>query len=131
VVTPKPAELVRLLAKAEMVEMRGLVMAAFALSACDQSSSNNAMSKRALKQTTFSKRSAQEVRIGWAYMDSRRVITLRLYFDEMLNGKHIIGDGTFVHKPGDEEYNEVLEHLGPIHPGESVAVYPFPEPKRP
>jgi hypothetical protein len=38
-----------------------------------------------------------------------------------------IGDAMVVYKPGDPKYQETLEHLGGMKPGEEKSVPPWPE----
>lgn len=61
--------------------------------------------------------------IGAAEMDRKRVITLYLsaFTPDMVT------EAVLVYKPGDPRYEYVLKHIGPIKPGESKAVYPFPK----
>lgn len=52
--------------------------------------------------------------------------TIRLYLRaEFADGT--IGDGVLVYSPGHKDYAPVLNHLGPLKPGESCAVRPFPD----
>lgn len=37
------------------------------------------------------------------------------------------GEGRFTYKPGDRNYDAVLEHLGSLVPGQSVPVLPWPD----
>ena len=38
-----------------------------------------------------------------------------------------IGDGLLTYSPGHERYQEILNHLGGLKPGESKLVPPFPQ----
>ena len=38
-----------------------------------------------------------------------------------------VGQGFFTYAPGDEEYDEVLEHIGGLKPGENKPVPPWPD----
>jgi len=39
----------------------------------------------------------------------------------------LIGDSLVVYQPTDPRYRAILAHLGPIRPGESVPVRPWPD----
>lgn len=40
-------------------------------------------------------------------------------------GSHTIGDGTVEYAPNNPHYQEVLQHLGGLHPGETKSVPPW------
>lgn len=103
------------------------MLAGIALCACGQSNGSQAVNEQVSNQVRVSEAYAQEAPIGSAYMDSGRVITLWLRVDETLKGKPIMGDGELVYRPGDDKYDYVLKHLGPMQPCESAPVYPFPD----
>jgi hypothetical protein len=64
--------------------------------------------------------------IGVAEMKADRTIVLRLRA-ELPDGA--VGEGYFVHPPSDPEYQKILDHIGPLSPGQSVPVPPWPEEK--
>ena len=59
--------------------------------------------------------------IGTAQMKPDGTIILNLRAE----GEGIIGDAQFIYPPTHEEYQEVLEHLGGMSPGEEKAVPPW------
>jgi hypothetical protein len=59
--------------------------------------------------------------IGVAHMDEDRVITLRLR--SLPPGP--IGEGQFRYAPNDPAYDEIIQHLGGIEPGEWKPVRPW------
>lgn len=67
---------------------------------------------------------ATEDYIGTATMADDGTITLHL-FAEGPNGE--IGEGTFDYPPDDDQYQYILDHVGPLEPGQTVSVLPFPE----
>lgn len=56
-------------------------------------------------------------------MESDGTIVLRLSH----HGEGIVADGQVTYKPGDEHYQEVLQHLGGLKPGETKPVAPWPD----
>ena len=64
--------------------------------------------------------------IGSAEMKTDRTIVLQLRAE---SSDGLIGDGYFVYPPRHPEYDRVLEHVGPLKPGQSAHVRPWPEPK--
>jgi hypothetical protein len=67
---------------------------------------------------------AEPESIGSATIDAAGVITLNLRAE----GPGVIGDAQFTYRPGDPDYAEVLRHIGPIRPGETRPVRPWPQP---
>ncbi len=63
--------------------------------------------------------------IGSASMDKDRTIYLQLRA-EGPNGE--LGDAMFTYRPGDPKYQEIIDHVGGLAPGESKPVPPWPEP---
>lgn len=61
--------------------------------------------------------------IGSATMSADRTITLQLRAED---GRGSVGDGTLVYKPGSRDYEEVLDHVGGLRPGETKPVPPWP-----
>lgn len=61
--------------------------------------------------------------IGVAAMAADGVITLRLRADE--HGR--VGEGLLIYRPGDKDYQMVLDHLGGLKPGEIKPVAPWPD----
>lgn len=66
--------------------------------------------------------SSPPAQIGGANMDKDGTIHLHLSFEDG-NG---IGEGYFTYKKTDKDYKYILNHIGPIKPGQGKAVYAFP-----
>ena len=64
-----------------------------------------------------------EKSIGEASMLQDGTIILQLRAE----GESVIGDAMFTFSPDDERYNEILEHIKPISPGERKPVPPWPD----
>ena len=62
--------------------------------------------------------------IGSASMDQARTIFLQLRA-EGPNGE--VGDAMFTYKPGDPKYQEIIDHVGGLAPGQSKPVPPWPQ----
>jgi hypothetical protein len=62
--------------------------------------------------------------IGVATMGTDRTITLRL---RAVGPDGLEGEGFFVYPPSHEQYQDVLDHLGGLEPGQSKPVPPFPD----
>ena len=62
--------------------------------------------------------------IGEATMDEDRVITLRLRAE---GPGGAVGHGMLTYAPDHPEYEQILEHLGGLEPGEEKPVRPFPD----
>ena len=62
--------------------------------------------------------------IGFVNMEADGTLVLNL--NAALDGK-AVGHGYFRYPPGHPEYEEVLRHVGPIKPGASKPVRPWPE----
>jgi hypothetical protein len=61
--------------------------------------------------------------IGSATMAADGTITL----DLMARGdRGQVGEARFVYRPGDKDYQSILDHVGPLKPGESKPVRPWP-----
>lgn len=60
--------------------------------------------------------------IGVATMDASETLFLQLRAE---SEDGAVGDAMLVYKKGDPEYQEVLAHVGPIRPGETVSVRPW------
>jgi hypothetical protein len=56
--------------------------------------------------------------IGTARIDVEGTLKLMLRLDQ----GGMIGDGVVTYKKGSPHYQEVLDHIGPIKPGEQVPV---------
>lgn len=61
--------------------------------------------------------------IGQATMNEDGTIVLQLRAEA---GDGTVGDALVTYAPGDAGYNEVLEHLGGLAPGQSKPVPPWP-----
>jgi hypothetical protein len=61
-------------------------------------------------------------RIGSATMSADRTITLQLRAED---GRGSIGDGILVYKPSSRDYEEVLDQIGGLKPGETKPVPPW------
>jgi hypothetical protein len=67
---------------------------------------------------------SQDCVIGSATMRPDRSIFMMLRAD----GKDgLVGDAAFEYKPGDPEYGKMLQHIGPIEPGQDKAVPCWPQ----
>jgi hypothetical protein len=79
----------------------------------------------ALTLTTAGCASQPPVRqsIGTATMSQDGTLTLDLV---ARSSRGAGGEGRVVYKPGDPDYKAVLEHVGPIKPGETKPVAPWP-----
>ena len=62
--------------------------------------------------------------IGTATMEDDGTIVLRLRAELPSGG---VGEGVLEYPPDDPQYQEILDHIGDINPGETVDVLPFPE----
>jgi hypothetical protein len=62
--------------------------------------------------------------IGIATMKEDGTIVLRLRAE---SDDGAIGEALFTYAPDDEQYDEILTHLGGLEPGESKAVPPWPD----
>lgn len=62
--------------------------------------------------------------IGSASMDQNRVLILQLRA-EGPNGE--LGDAMFTYKPGEPKYQEIIDHVGGLQPGESKPMPPWPK----
>ncbi len=71
---------------------------------------------------------AEWTSLGAAEMKLDRTIVLRLRAETSDGAR---GEGYFVYQPSDPEYLKVLEHVGPLAPGQSVGVRPWPDKERP
>lgn len=65
-----------------------------------------------------------EASVGVAEMKIDRTIVLRLR-GELPGGG--FGEGYFVYPPSDPDYQMILDHVGPLSPGQSVSVRPWPD----
>lgn len=65
--------------------------------------------------------------IGTATIAADGTIVLSLRSQD---GAGMIAEGLFSYAPGDPNYTVVLCHIGPISPGETVRVRPFPDERR-
>ena len=61
--------------------------------------------------------------IGMASMDEKRTITLKLRAED---GTGIQGNAQFTYPLGHERYQEMIDHLGGLNPGEQKLVPPWP-----
>lgn len=64
-----------------------------------------------------------EESIGTASIDNDGTIYLRL----ISKGPGPEGVGYFSYKPNDPNYEKILAHVGPLTPGETRAVKPWPD----
>jgi hypothetical protein len=64
--------------------------------------------------------------VAWLEPDGTLVMQLRAE----TAGK-AVGDALLRYKPDDLEYGRMLEHVGPLKPGERKPVPPWPEAKAP
>ena len=62
--------------------------------------------------------------IGVATIDAAGVIVLRL---TARGPNGVTGEGTLRYAPSDPGYKDVAAHIGPIRPGQTVAVCPWPD----
>jgi hypothetical protein len=62
--------------------------------------------------------------IGSATMDQAGTIFLQLRA-EGPNG--LVGDAMFTYKKGDPKYQEIIDHVGGLEPGQSKPVPPWPQ----
>lgn len=62
--------------------------------------------------------------IGSATMTENRSIILDLRAE---GEQGEVGISQLVYAPSDPHYNEVLRHIGPLQPGQSVHVVPWPD----
>lgn len=62
--------------------------------------------------------------IGAATMTDDRVIQLQLRAE---GPGGLVGDGFFSYPPDHPRYQEILDHVGGLNPGESKPVPPFPD----
>ena len=74
------------------------------------------------------RRASDAPSIGSAEMKTDRSIVLRLRA-ETADGA--VGEGYFVYPIGHPEYQKILQHVGPLAPGQSVSVRPWPDEKKP
>lgn len=65
----------------------------------------------------------QEQFIGVATMEEDGTIVLRLR--AKTGGR--MGEGLLTYPPTHPEYKKILSHIGPIHPGTTVPVKPWPD----
>lgn len=65
---------------------------------------------------------SEEEYIGTAWMEPDGTITMQLRAE----GPGVVGMGTLTYPTSHPNYAEVLAHLGPMKPGDEVAVRPFP-----
>lgn len=62
--------------------------------------------------------------IGVATVDAAGVIVLRLTAH---GAEGMTGEGTLRYAPSDPYYPDVAAHIGPVRPGQAVAVCPWPD----
>lgn len=74
--------------------------------------------------TADSSASIGSASIGSASMDQARTIFLQLRA-EGPNGE--VGDAMFTYKPGDPKYQEIIDHVGGLAPGQSKPMPPWPQ----
>ena len=60
--------------------------------------------------------------IGMAKMKEDGTLVL----DLRATGPSIVGNGQVIYKVGDKNYNDVIQHIGKISPGEEKPVLPWP-----
>jgi len=82
----------------------------------------------ALPSTRDAAKETQSESIGTATMKADRTIILQLRAT-LPDGA--FGEGYFEYPQGHAEYRKILEHVGPISPGQSALVPPWPETKKP
>ena len=68
-------------------------------------------------------RPAQSASIGSATMKEDGTIVLQLRAE----GPGALGDSMLIYPPNDPDYAKILQHIGPMRPGETKNVAPWPE----
>lgn len=66
-----------------------------------------------------------EASIGSARMEADGTLVLMLRAE---GPGGLRGDARFVYPPGHPKYGDILKHVGPLSPGESKPVPPWPQP---
>ena len=66
----------------------------------------------------------EKANVGYAEMTSDGVITLHLIGK---TDSGIIAHAVETHRPSDPEYEEIIQHIGGMKPGEKKAVPPWPD----
>jgi hypothetical protein len=69
-------------------------------------------------------RKSEPATIGTAEMTADGTIVLRLRAEFSGGGS---GEGQLVYPPTHPDYKKILEHIGPIAPGQTVLVRPWPD----
>jgi hypothetical protein len=64
--------------------------------------------------------------IGTAQMDADGTIVLHL----RASSGGMVGHSIMTYAPDNPQYGEILDHVGPLKPGESKAVRPWPDPPK-
>lgn len=64
--------------------------------------------------------------IGTAQMDAEGKIVLHL----RASGGGMVGHSIMTYARDDPQYGEILDHVGPLAPGESKPVRPWPDPSK-
>lgn len=81
----------------------------------------------ALPSTPHAEKETPSESIGIATMKADRTVVLQLRAT-LPDGA--IGEGYFEYPQGHSEYRKILEHVGPLSPGQSAPVRPWPEEKK-
>ncbi|MDZ4832749.1 MAG: hypothetical protein SGJ27_02995 [Candidatus Melainabacteria bacterium] len=68
--------------------------------------------------------SAEEEYIGECIIEEDGTLILRM---RAVGPRGMIGSGTMTYRTDHPNYAEVLQHIGPIKPGENKPVRPFPD----
>jgi hypothetical protein len=102
---------------------RPILLVAAGLSACTPSSNPPIKAQ----PVDAGAASAAPKSIGAARMLADGTITLQLRAEDPASGA--IGDAFFTYPPTHPEYQKILEHLGPMKPGDQRPVPPWPEKK--
>lgn len=78
----------------------------------------------AVQSQVAEKKEKAEESIGVATMKDDGTIVLRL---RAKSPSGALGEGTLTYPPTHPEYRNILSHIGPIRPGQSVSVRPWPD----
>jgi len=68
--------------------------------------------------------SSEKGHIGIAWMEPDGTIKLKL---RAVGPAGIKGDGLLSYPANHEQYQSILDHIGPLQPGETVPVLPWPD----
>lgn len=65
--------------------------------------------------------------IGECWMDEDGTIRMFLRAEAETDGGTIVGHALQQYRPGDEQYEEILKHVGPMRPGDRRPVPAWPD----